>query len=44
MATEVECIIYFPDGGESPDQDELEAVIRLRYEDAVVTYYIEEEC
>lgn len=38
---EVECIIYFPDGSEEPDKDELEAAVQQRYPDAVVTDYEE---
>lgn len=43
MATEVECIIYFPEGSEAPDREELEDIIRKRYDDAIITEYEEED-
>jgi hypothetical protein len=43
MATEVELVVYFQDGGEPPDRNEIEAVLQNRYPDAYVVEYEEEE-
>jgi hypothetical protein len=43
MATEVELVVYFQEGSEPPDKDEIEAALQQRYPDAYIVEYDEED-